>query len=179
VKKLAAALAAGDPAKRALAKAHDFAVAGPGVGTRNGFIRVEGCGAGILLLRRDCIATLLQKHPELSDETARLTSPIAQGLARVIRVFEPIRLEAARLSEDFAFCYRWRRCGGDIWAAADREIVHVGLHKFRSRYSDQWPARSGEASGDAPVATLGVKKPASPEPARIRVSQKRAKAAQG
>jgi len=162
LERLVSSLAAGEPGERALAKAHEFAVMGPGVGARNGFIRVEGCGAGILLVRRDCIATMLQKHPELSDESAGLTSPIAQGLDRVIRVFDPIRLEAARLSEDYAFCYRWRRCGGDIWAAADREIVHVGLHKFRSRDSAQWPSRAGAAPPNASgalVADLNEKKP--------------------
>jgi hypothetical protein len=51
------AIAAGDAPTRARAKAHDFTVRGPGVGTNKGFIRVEGCGAGILLLRRDCITT--------------------------------------------------------------------------------------------------------------------------
>ena len=112
------AIAAGDAPSRARAKAHDFTVRGPGVGAHKGFIRVEGCGAGILLLRRDCIATLLDRQPQHSDASARLTSPIAHGLDRLIRVFDPIRFENAYLSEDYAFCYRWRLCGGDVWAAA-------------------------------------------------------------
>lgn len=181
--KLIASLGAGEPPLRALAKAHDYAVMGPGVGAREGFIRVEGCGAGILLVRRDCIATMLQSYPDLSDETAPSTSPIAQGLDRVIRVFDPIRLETARLSEDYAFCYRWRRCGGDIWAAADREIVHVGLHKFRSRYSDQRPSSTGAVHANtsaAQVATLNRKKSAAPAgAARPGFDQPKVKAAKG
>jgi hypothetical protein len=61
-----------------------------------------------------------------SDTSARLTSPIAHGLDRLIRVFDPIRYENGYLSKDYAFCHRWRLCGGDVWAAADREVVHMG-----------------------------------------------------
>jgi hypothetical protein len=86
-------LVAGDAPSRARAKALDFAVRGPGVGAQNGFVRVEGCGAGILRLRRDCIATLLDHQPQQSDTSARLTSPTAHGLDRLIRVFDPIRYE--------------------------------------------------------------------------------------
>jgi hypothetical protein len=152
------AIAAGDAPSRARAKAHDFTVRGPGVGAHKGFIRVEGCGAGILLLRRDCIATLLERQSQLSDASARLTSPIAHGLDRLMRAFDPIRFENAYLSEDYAFCYRWRLCGGDVWAAADREIVHIGLHRFADRYSDQWPAREA-APGPASVMSLPASEP--------------------
>lgn len=136
--KLAELSAEGEPAQRAIAGAHEFVVKGAGFGMRNGFVRVEGCGAGILLIRRDCIEEMLRKIPELSDRSAPHTSPLAKGLNRLIQAFDPIRLDHARLSEDFAFCYRWRRrCGGEIWASADREIVHIGLHKFRGRYTDR------------------------------------------
>jgi len=152
------AIAAGDAPARARAKAHDFTVRGPGVGAYKGFIRVEGCGAGIMLVRRDCIATLLEKQAQLSDASAKLTSPIAHGLDRLIRAFDPMRFEKAYLSEDYAFCYRWRQCGGDVWAAADREIVHIGLHRFAGRYSDQWPAREA-APGPASVMSLPAGEP--------------------
>lgn len=152
------AIAAGDAPARARAKAHDFTVRGPGVGTNKGFIRVEGCGAGILLLRRDCITTLLDRQPQYFDNSARLTSPIAHGLDRLIRVFDPIRSEKGYLSEDYAFCYRWRLCGGDVWAAADREVVHIGLHRFVGRYSDQWPAREA-APGPGEILGLPASEP--------------------
>lgn len=168
------AIAAGDAPSRARAKAHDFTVRGPGVGAHKGFIRVEGCGAGILLLRRDCIATLLERQPQLSDASARLTSPIAHGLDRLIRAFNPIRFESGYLSEDYAFCYRWRLCGGDVWAAADREVVHIGLHRFAGRYSDQWPAREA-APGPGSVTSLPASEPGPEDPqlpaARIVVRQ--------
>jgi len=49
-------------------------------------------------------------------------------------------VDGARLSEDYAFCHRWRQCGGTVYANVAHEISHVGLHRFAARYSD---ARSG------------------------------------
>src|SRR5262245_59798487 len=65
---------------RAVAKAHEFVVrrlasAGP---ARNGFVEVEGCGAGILLIERGCIAELLRRMPELSDEAGKSSTPLTK-----------------------------------------------------------------------------------------------------
>lgn len=40
----------------------------------------------------------------------------------------------------------------------DREIVHIGLHQFAGRYSDQWPAREA-APGPASVMSLQAGEP--------------------
>ena len=162
LERLAQLAGEGVPAKRAIAGAQEFAVKLPGIGSRDGFKRVEACGAGILLIRRDCIETMLGKLPELSDETAPHTSPLGAGLARMILAFDPIRLEQARFSEDYAFCYRWRRrCGGEIWINVEHEVTHIGLHKFRGRYSDRLPeeAAAPDDAEAASVATLSTPAP--------------------
>ena len=129
---------------RAVAKAHEFVVrklpsAGP---TRNGFIQVEACGGGIVLIERSCIAVLLKRAPQLSDETGKGRTPLTRDLPRLIRAFDPlVREDGARLSEDFAFCHRWHTlCGGEVWASIAHQITHVGLHHFAARYSDTEPA---------------------------------------
>lgn len=129
--------------ERAVSKAHQFVVrslrsAAP---KRNGFIEVEGCGAGILLIERGCIAALLRQDPGLNDTTVRGRTPLMKGLDRLIRAFDPVvRSDGARLSEDFAFCHRWRAlCGGEVWASVGHKITHVGLHHFTARYSDVEP----------------------------------------
>ncbi len=129
---------------RAVAKAHEFVVrklpsAGP---ARNGFIQVDACGGGIVLIERSCIAALLKRAPQLSDETGKGRTPLTRDLPRLIRAFDPlVREDGARLSEDFAFCHRWRTlCGGEVWASVAHQITHVGLHHFAARYSDTEPA---------------------------------------
>jgi hypothetical protein len=143
--KRVADLARGEPdTSRALAKAHEFVVrrlASAGL-ARNGFMEVEACGAGILLIERSCIATLLRRAPDLSDEAGKGRTPLTRDLPRLIRAFDPVvRDDGARLSEDYAFCHRWRSlCGGEVWASVAHQITHVGLHHFAARYSDTGPA---------------------------------------
>ncbi len=166
---------------RAVAKAHEFVVrklpsAGP---ARNGFIQVDSCGGGIVLIERSCIAALLERAPQLSDENGRGRTPLTRDLPRLIRAFDPlVREDGARLSEDFAFCHRWRTlCRGEVWASVAHQITHVGLHHFAARYSDTEPAGprvvvspkagktltgriaagNGKTSGPKPVKETGTK----------------------
>lgn len=142
--KRVADLARSEPDRgRAIAKAHEFIVRklpSP-KSTKNGFVEVEACGAGILLIERSCIAALLRHAPELSDEAGKGRTPLTRDLPRLIRAFDPlVRDDGARLSEDFAFCHRWRRlCGGEVWASIAHQITHVGLHHFAARYADTGP----------------------------------------
>jgi hypothetical protein len=130
----------GADAERAISRAHDYIVQpvrGRAAGRAKGFIEVDGCGAGVMLIARECIDQMLKKLPKLSDTTAPGNSPLARGLNRLIRAFDPITLDGGRLSEDFSFCHRWRvECGGEIWASTDRKITHVGVHHYEGRWAD-------------------------------------------
>ena len=153
LEKLARLSADGLPAVNAQATAHTFIVrhkAGAKA-DRRGFIEVNSCGSGIMLIRRDCVAHMLQAQPELSDANAPGTSPLAKDLSRLIRAFDPLFVDGARLSEDFSFCHRWRQCGGQVWANVAHEITHVGLHRYKARYNDRTPTRV--VVRDKPVTT--------------------------
>jgi hypothetical protein len=132
------------PIANALAGAHTFILQRkPGARSMNrrGFIEVNACGAGIMLIRRDCIATMLDASPELSDVESVKTSPLAKNLSRMIRAFDPLFVDGGRMSEDFSFCHRWRQCGGQVWANTVHEITHIGLHRFKGRYNDRATVR--------------------------------------
>jgi hypothetical protein len=141
--KLAKLSAEGQPIDKAKAGAHTFIVhRKPGVKTsKSGFIEVNACGTGIMLVKRDCLTKMLSAMPELSDSKAAKTSPLATDLSRLIRAFDPLVVDGSRLSEDFSFCHRWRQCDGQIWASVAHPITHVGLHRFKARYSDRAPTR--------------------------------------
>jgi hypothetical protein len=42
------------------------------------------------------------------------------------------------LSEDYAFCRRWRKLGGKVWLDTESRLVHIGNYEFfacpKSRY---------------------------------------------
>jgi hypothetical protein len=159
--------AEGQPFERARAQAHDFIVrrgAKTGQAMRNGFVTVDGCGTGLFLIRRDCIAQMLRKMPELTDVSAPKQLPIAKTLDRLIRAFDPLIADGTRLSEDFSFCHRWRQCGGEIWANTTHEVTHVGLHRFAARYAARGARISiGNLKGPAPQSTAPAAKQGSRE----------------
>ena len=145
--RLATMVSSGQPAKRAKASSHDFVVRRPLPGAaRDGFIEVEGCGTGIFLIQRSCIDVMLQKLPEILDSRATKIPDIInfgegrripKAFDRSIRAFDFATVNGQRLTEDYSFCHRWRhQCGGEIWANTAYEIVHMGPHRFRARYSD-------------------------------------------
>jgi hypothetical protein len=149
IERVATAVAAGANVKHAIAKGHDFIVRKKrGVSISNlarGFMQVDGCGAGVLLIARSAIDTMIRKMPEIVDDKAGTTSPLAAKLDRLIRAFEPLRVNGALLSEDFSFCHRWNQCGGQVWANTHHPIEHIGLHRFRGSYSDLVPGIAAPA----------------------------------
>jgi hypothetical protein len=159
--KVAQHAAEGKDAAAAIGKAQDFVVrplrgAKPAT-AQPGFVEVEACGCGVLLITRGCIEAMLKRLPALSDTKAKTTSPLAKHLDRLIRAFDVTFVDGMRLSEDFSFCHRWRReCGGEVWANITHELAHIGLHQFRARYSDKLAAAGSQVvvkRGETTVVT--------------------------
>jgi len=86
-----------------------------------GFARVAYVGTGFMLVRRETVQRVADAHPEL---LARLDD----GEALTPMIFEPmIEPETGEyLSEDYAFCRRWRDLGGEVWADVESRLTHVG-----------------------------------------------------
>jgi hypothetical protein len=43
------------------------------------------------------------------------------------------------LSEDYAFCHRWRSLGGKLWLDTQSRLVHVGPREFLGDASLRYP----------------------------------------
>jgi len=141
LKRLASLAAKGEAAEVAIARAHDFIyrpLTDRMPKREKGFLEVEGCGAGLMLIRRDCIETMLKKLPDLSEPDSKVLSLMNKKLTRMIRAFDNLRLDNDRLSEDYSFCHRWRRlCGGEIWANVEHAITHVGIRHFQASFEPE------------------------------------------
>jgi hypothetical protein len=148
LKRLVALAAKGETEDRAVARAHDFILRplrGRAPRRIKGYVEVEGCGTGIMLIRRDAIATMLKMLPDINDTKAKTTSPLAAGLDRLIRAFDNVEVDGVPLMDDFAFCHRWQAlCKGELWARADQSVTHIGLHKFAARYTDAGAGTGGQ-----------------------------------
>lgn len=106
----------------------------------NGFMKMEGIGFGVTLIRRDCVQAILDaEQAEIETNLTRHTAGkmlADQGITRLIRAFDTVNLPDRRLSEDFSFCHRYRRSGGEVWASINHRVTHIGDYGFGGRYAD-------------------------------------------
>jgi hypothetical protein len=108
--------------------------------SRGQFLEVEGLGAGALLIRRDAVTTMLEQLPDISDDRENSAAGFAReqaGLTRIIRAFDLMDdMKGGVVSEDIAFCRRWRSVGGKVWGAAGHNIQHIGQYSFEGSFLD-------------------------------------------
>jgi hypothetical protein len=117
---------------------------------QHGFIRSTGMGCGVMMISREVIATMLEKWPFLGDETpSSLMHASDIKLKRIIRVFDKLRNDDMRLSEDMSFCFRWMACGGEIWANVRHKISHVGPFDYHLRYEGILQAKADHTQAAA------------------------------
>jgi hypothetical protein len=70
-------------------------------------------------------------------------------LPHLLRPFSPVKLPSGgELSEDLSFCWRWRQCGGDVWANVRHPIGHVGPFEWTIRYEDYLIERGAAARNE-------------------------------
>lgn len=107
---------------------------------KNGFLKVEGIGFGVTLISRECVQAMIDAgQVELDDDLdASIAGQAvkAEGSTRLLRAFESIHLPGRRLSEDYSFCERHRRSGGEVWAAIHHKVTHIGDYGYSARFAD-------------------------------------------
>lgn len=83
-------------------------------------------GGAFVMISRNCANRLAESYPELQYYSP--DGKIEYG------VFDPVILtengQKRRLSEDYAFCHRWKKIGGKIEAKLDAHLTHTGYHTF-------------------------------------------------
>jgi hypothetical protein len=95
------------------------------VDVNDGFAQVSYVGTGFLMIERSALQRLCDAHPELQANMGDLAGGLA---SRATMIFDTlIEPETGQyLSEDYAFCRRWRDLGGVIWADFEARLSHVG-----------------------------------------------------
>jgi len=95
------------------------------VEVEDGLAKVAYAGTGFLLVARAAMQQIVDAHPELRARHGDMGDPLA---TEAVMVFDTlIEPETGQyLSEDYAFCRRWRDLGGEIWADMQARLTHVG-----------------------------------------------------
>jgi hypothetical protein len=100
-----------------------------------GFAPVAYVGTGFMLIRREALRRITQAHPELKAKHGDMAG---LKIADAVMVFETmIEAETGEyLSEDYAFCRRWRDLGGEIFADFTTRFTHVGHAAYEGSLAD-------------------------------------------
>lgn len=95
----------------------------------DGFAKVAYGGTGFLMIKRGAMQRLVDAHPELRAKMGDMADNLAP---EAVMVFDTmIEPETGQyLSEDYAFCRRWRDLGGEIWADFQARLTHVGYAAY-------------------------------------------------
>ena len=101
----------------------------------DGFGPVAYLGTGFMLIKRAVVDQVVAAHPELK---ARLGDTSGGGTMEATMIFETfIEAETGEhLSEDYAFCRRWRDLGGQVFADFQTRLTHVGHASYAGSLMD-------------------------------------------
>ncbi|MDD3287524.1 MAG: hypothetical protein PHX43_00760 [Alphaproteobacteria bacterium] len=98
----------------------------------DGFVTGTYAGTGFMLMKRSVAESMAKAYPETKYK-AMQTYPLPKHPSpNQYNLFDCMidPDTGTYLSEDFTFCYRWRKMGGKIWLDQRGELVHVGSYEF-------------------------------------------------
>ncbi len=105
----------------------------------DGLIPARYAGTGFLLVSRVAVERMVAAFPETRCRHAHVAGQ--DGGEDVHALFDCLIDPETRhyLSEDYAFCARWRTIGGEVWLDPRPSLSHHGMSEFRgapaSRFS--------------------------------------------
>ncbi len=100
----------------------------------DGFGQVAYLATGFMLIRRDVLTRIAAAYPDLACMITDMNAPPTQTVMFFESMIEPDNRE--HLSEDYAFCRRWRDVGGEIWADFQTRMTHVGHAQYTGSLMD-------------------------------------------
>jgi len=100
----------------------------------DGFIEVAEATTGFMAIKRDVFKKMMRHYPELQYvPDGREKDP----LAHLYWLFFDCMVDpdsGRYLSEDYAFCRRWRDMGGKVYADLHSKLDHLGQHTYQGDF---------------------------------------------
>lgn len=107
-------------------------------GHPSGLLEVAGVAGGFLCIRRNVIQKLWDACPE--HEYITDLPPDRKARAIFDHYWFKDEKGTHRLSEDYAFCERWRKLGGKVLIDPEILMAHTGLKEFHGKLLDYMKA---------------------------------------
>lgn len=112
--------------------------------TETNVAEVPFVGAAFMMISRACAEKMATAYPELEYE-------VENGVTEH-SIFDSVIINRRRLSEDYAFCWRWRKLGGKVYVKMDCTITHTGSHTFTGNLYEYLLKTQPSFSQDVKVA---------------------------
>ena len=88
-----------------------------------GLLEVKSVSTGFLKLSRACIGKMIEAYPDKHYYTAERDK-------QFYPLFDHVFEDGYKWGEDFSFCIRWRKIGGQVWVDPEIAMGHVGYKIF-------------------------------------------------
>lgn len=95
-------------------------------------------GGAFVMIKKEVATRLITSYPELEYD-------VSPGVTEYA-LFDPVIIPGKtrrRLSEDYAFCYRWRQIGGKVQLLTDATLGHTGAHTFIGSLEEELSKKEG------------------------------------
>lgn len=105
---------------------------GAGAARDGDFAKATYAGTGFQLIKRVVFERMIAAYPELKYSGVHAYPRVARPSENLYALFDCMidPETGVYLSEDYAFCRRWRAIGGDIWLDLKSKLVHTGAYSF-------------------------------------------------
>ena len=99
---------------------------------RDGFVTAAYAGTGFKLIKRAVFEKMIAAYPETKYQVAQTFPRTLNNSGNQYALFECMidPMTGVYLSEDYAFCQRWRKLGGKIWLDTQSPLTHVGVYQY-------------------------------------------------
>jgi hypothetical protein len=99
---------------------------------QNGFATSVYVGTGFQLIKRNVFERMIKAYPETKYSALHAFPRPAQPSPNLYALFDCMidKDTGVYLSEDYAFCRRWKAIGGEIWLDLNSQLTHTGAHSF-------------------------------------------------
>jgi len=101
----------------------------------NGAVEVLDASTGFFMVKRRVVEKMMQAYPELHYRNDSNIDPKFNQYC--YSFFDTIHDpdDNRYLSEDYTFCRRWQKLGGEIWLDPNTKLNHVGSYTFEGDVS--------------------------------------------
>ncbi len=99
----------------------------------NNLTKIRHLATGFMLIKRDLIETMFRAYPatKYTDDVGFLR-PEENAFAYAL--FDCGVEDDHYYSEDWLFCHRWTKIGGEVWADVSINLVHTGIEDFNGSF---------------------------------------------